>query len=71
MKLVLFLLRNSEVILEWIIEKFVKVCDWIHWYDILKKTFNNLKLYINNLKLFYIFYWMTENIKKIIYKKNE
>jgi len=70
-KLVLFLLRNSEVILEWIIEKFVKVCDWIHWYDILKKTFNNLKLYINNLKLFYIFYWMTENIKKIIYKKNE
>ena len=59
------------MILEWIIEKFVKVCDWIHWYDILKKTFNNLKLYINNLKLFYIFYWMTENIKKIIYKKNE
>jgi len=29
----------------------------------------NIKLYINNLKLFYKFYWMIKNIKKII--KNE
>ena len=63
--------------------KFVKVCDWIHWCDILKKTFNkknlnhqnvpnvigNIKLYMNNLNLFYKFYWMIENIKKNIYKK--
>jgi len=62
---------------------FVKVCDWIDWCDILKKTFNrkkldyqnvpivigNIKLYINNLKLFYKFYWVIENIKKNIYKK--
>jgi len=61
--------------------KYVKVCDWIDWCDILK-TFNrkkvrlpkcpivigNIKLYTNNLKFFYKIYWMIENIKNI-YKK--
>jgi len=56
--------------------------NWLMWY-IKKIPFNkkkldyqtvlivigNIKLYINNLKLFYKFYWMIKNIKKII--KNE
>jgi len=69
MKLVLFFLNDSEVILEWIREWSLWL-NWLVWY--IKKTFNrktkldyqnvpivtsNIKLYINYFKLFYKFYW--------------
>jgi len=54
--------------------------NWLMWHikkKLIKKVdyqnvpivIHNIKLYINNLKLFYKFYWVIENIKKIFIKK--